>query len=121
VGEVRDYGTGTRLLGLSFDWWIDPLQPVIDMADGTSLTRVQRLSKTSLYLRGAYAAQVGARVLTLTAGGMELATVPAPRDNWWSVRHLGWARENDERLTPRITRDTPLPCGVLAMVREVIV
>lgn len=118
-GEMPDYGTGTRWLGLAFPWQIVPLAPALDLADGTLMARTQRLVRTRLLLSGAYSARIGDASLTLLADGMGIGTVPAPASRWWAARHLGWSRANDPRLVPPITRDTPLPVGVLAMVREI--
>jgi hypothetical protein len=107
-------------IGLSFEWWIDPLPPAIDLPDGTLAQRVQKMIRMGMRLDGAVSASVNAENLTLTMDGFEIDVVPTPLDGWWWAPMLGFARRGDDRqLTPRITRQVPMPIGVLAIKREV--
>lgn len=107
-------------LGLAFEWWIDPLPPVIDLPDGTLAQRVQKMIRMGLRLDAAVSATINAENLVLTHDGFAIDVVPTPRDGWWWAPMLGFARRGDDaQLTPRITRQVPMPIGVLAIKREV--
>jgi hypothetical protein len=120
-GELPSLGTGQGEHGIAFGWWIDPLPPAVDMADGTLLLRTQRLIRSSLRLQGTQAAVNDGQALVLRRSRDPVQGPAPPASYWWSTRHLGWARTNevDAQLVPRITRDVPLPVVVLAMKREV--
>lgn len=121
LGELADLGNGNPVIGLGYDWWIDPLPPAIDLADGTLLQRTQRLVRSALRLHRAQSARNGGErlVLRVSANWVEYPAPAASR--WWTTTHLGWARRNEDGqvLTPRITRDLPLPVAVLALKREI--
>lgn len=107
-------------LGLAFDWWIDPLPPVIDLPDGTLQQRTQRVLETHVRLYRARSARVGGTSLTLLADGFTVGTAPPARDGWWMTRHLGFARPDEgAQLVRRIDREVPMPVGVLALKRVV--
>jgi hypothetical protein len=120
LGGVEDGQTVE--LGLAFDWWIDPLPPVIDLPDGTLQQRTQRVLETHLRLYRARSARVGGQALTLLNDGFTPGAPPAAWDGWWMTRHLGFARPNEgAQLTRRIDREVPMPVGVLALKRVVVV
>lgn len=113
---------GLAEIGLGFDWWIDPLPPALELPDGSIVGRVQRVLRTGVRLYRARAARIGGSELTLLADGFAIGVAPPLRDGWWHAGHLGWARRgSDAQIIRRIDRDIPMPVGVLAMRREVIV
>lgn len=120
-GDLASRGTGDTTLGISFPWFIDPLPPAVDLADGTLLRRTQRLVRTHLKLLATQTCRNGGEVLEVrgTADAVEAVALAVTR--WWMTSHLGWSRpaENGDAVVPRITRTLPLPATVLALKREV--
>jgi hypothetical protein len=115
-----DLALGQVEVGLGFAWEIRPLPPALDLPDGTMLRRVQRLHATDVLLHGAAACAVDGTSLMLLTG--EGGTVPTTYSGWWRTKHLGWSRlhQGEEPPVLSLTRDLPLPCGVLALRRDLI-
>lgn len=112
---------GAAEVGLAFDFWIDPLPPSIDLPDGSLIGRVQRVVRTGVRLYRARSCSIDGTELVLQNDGFALGSAPEPRDGWWHATHLGWARRGDDsRIIRRISRQVPMPVGVLALRREVV-
>ncbi len=108
-------------LGLAFDFWIDPLPPSLDLPDGNLLGRVQRLLRCGIRLYQARSASIDSIELSLRNESFPVNQAPAPRDGWWSIPLLGFARRDDPAaLCPRLGRSTPMPVGILAFRREIV-
>jgi len=108
-------------VGLAFDWWIDTLPPFFELPDGTIGQRPQRLVRMAVKCWHATSVEIGAEILRLLSDGFEIGVTPTPYDGWFHAKQLGWDRRGEEaRIAPRITRDIPMPLGILAIRREIL-
>lgn len=107
--------------GLAFDWRVVPLPPVVELRDGTILNRPKRLVATHVRaFRARSLAMANSGALTLLTAGFVPGSPPASRTGWVRFSHLGLAKNDDDaRLCVPITRDVPMPTGVLGFKREV--
>jgi hypothetical protein len=108
--------------GLAFDWRITPLPPALDLNDGTIIQRPKRLVTTHVRAYRARSLSMRGGAMVLLQGGFPVGAPPASASRWVVFRHLGLARSDDDAaLTPTITRDVPMPTGILGFKREVSV
>jgi hypothetical protein len=108
--------------GLAFDWRIVPLPPVLDLQNGTILNRPKRLVATHVRTLRARALAMAGDALVLLTDGFVPGVAPAAATRWVRFGHLGVAQSDDDAaLCVPITRDVPMPTGVLGFKREVSV
>jgi hypothetical protein len=104
-------------LGLAFDWRIETLPPAVALPTGPLVGQRQRIFRIGLQLINAYAAKVGPDRLLLLVDDFDPEAPPPAWQGWWWVKQLGW--DTDPQLI--VTRDVPMPTGILSMVREIVV